>query len=73
MLDLIYCASFLVTALLVLAMLLVARAAIRRGNDETTWTNYFTFGASLAGIVSGFLLFYGVLWSFDVRWRPIAW
>ncbi|MFC5548121.1 hypothetical protein [Massilia aerilata] len=65
MLDLIYYASFLVTALVVLALLAVARAAIRRGGDEKTWTNYFMFGAILAGMVSGCLLFHAVLWSFD--------
>lgn len=65
MADFLYYSTFIVTVGLVTIAALAARSAIKKGGDWTSCVRRFTVAAIVAGLVSGLLIFYGVVWLFD--------
>lgn len=65
MADLIYYCTFGATAVLVLVALILSRRAIKSGGNKKVYANRFVAASMLAGVISGLLLYYGVLWIFD--------
>lgn len=63
--DLIYYCTFGATAGFVLVALFLSRRAIKSGGNKKVFASRFVAASVLAGVISGFLLYYGVLWVLD--------
>lgn len=64
--DFIYYCTFVVTVGLPLVALAFSHMAIRKGGNKRIYANRFVAVSVLARMISGVLLYYGVLQVFDV-------
>ena len=63
--DFLYYCTFAVTVGLALVALFLSHRAIRKGGNKTIYANRFVVASVLAGMISGILFYYGILWVFD--------
>ncbi len=63
--DVIFYSSFAITLGLSSMIYVRARAGIAHGRDRKECSNQFTIGTIVAGFVSGFLIYFGVLHALD--------